>query len=769
MPVAPTYPGVYVEEIPSGVRTITGVSTSVTAFIGSAKRGPINSPVHLLSYSDFERSFGGLAPDSELSYAVRQFFLNGGSDAWVVRLAKGAVQAMRNLADAKPEDVLAVTALDAGFPGNAIEVRVDYATANPASTFNLTLNYASPDNPTDNASETFTNLSMNSQDPAYVVDLVNSASQLINVNRLVTAAAITGAGTSVSGDLTAGATVADVATLVDTTHNQFRVAVNGLPAVAVQFKAADVAGADPAARLATLCAAIQQQVRAAAGGQPALANLTCAVDTNRIKVTSGVAGEQSSVRVLPGVRNDASANLKLGTLNGGVEADAAAAIRPIETPDHGTLVSAQIALADVTAVPDATHDSLRISLDGYGPDTISFPHTAFAGATVTTKLVDAASQLQALVRAVKPSNPAYRAFTCSVDTANGKLILASGTRGDGSQVVVSNAAANDIADTLHLVTGPIRTDGRNKLLQGGAESPYTDADVYNLFIGDRSQRQGIFALEGVDIFNLLCLPGISDGGTLADADAYCKERRAFLIVDAPRSAKKPSEMSAVIAGTALPKSDHGAVYYPWIKIPDPLKAGRLRTSAPSGTIAGVYARTDSNRGVWKAPAGMDASLVGVQAVEYLLTDPENGTLNPLGVNCLRVFPVFGAVAWGSRTLRGADAMASEYKQTPVRRLALYIEESLYRGTKWVVFEPNDEPLWAQIRLNLGAFMHDLFRKGAFQGTSPAQAYFVKCDKETTTQNDINLGVVNIIVGFAPLKPAEFVIIQIQQIAGQVQA
>jgi phage tail sheath protein FI len=770
MPVAPTYPGVYVEEIPSGVRTITGVSTSVTAFVGSAKRGPINSAVHLLSYSDFERRFGGLAPDSELSYAVRQFFLNGGSDAWVVRLAKGAVQATRNLADAKPEDVLAVTALDAGFPGNAIEVRIDYATANPASTFNLTVNYASPDNPTDNVSETFTNLSMNSQDPAYVVDMVNGGSQLVKVNRLIGAAAITGAGTSISGDLTAGATVADVATLVDPGHNQFQVAVNGLPPVKVEFKLpADVAGADPAARLATLCSAIQQQVRAAAGGQPALANLTCAVDTNRIKLTSGVAGEQSSVRVLPGIRNDASGNLKLGTLNSGTEPDAAAAVRPVELPDHGKLISGTIKDTDVATVPDGTHNSLQISLDGYGPDTITLSGAAFAGANLGAKLQDAATRLQSAVRGVKPSNPAYKWFTCAVDAANAKLTLASGTRGDGSQVAVTAAAANTITDALHLVTDATRTDGKNVLLQGGSESSYTDADVYNLFIGDRSQRQGIFALEGVDIFNLLCLPGISDGGTLADADAYCKERRAFLIVDAPRTAKKPSEMSAVIAGTALPKSDHGAVYYPWIKIPDPLKAGRLRTSAPSGTIAGVYARTDSNRGVWKAAAGMDASLVGVQAVEYLLTDPENGTLNPLGVNCLRVFPVFGAVAWGSRTLRGADAMASEYKQTPVRRLALYIEESLYRGTKWVVFEPNDEPLWAQIRLNLGAFMHDLFRKGAFQGTTPAQAYFVKCDKETTTQNDINLGVVNIIVGFAPLKPAEFVIIQIQQIAGQVQA
>ena len=132
-------------------------------------------------------------------------------------------------------------------------------------------------------------------------------------------------------------------------------------------------------------------------------------------------------------------------------------------------------------------------------------------------------------------------------------------------------------------------------------------------------------------------------------------------------------------------------------------------------------------------------------------------------------PVYGIVSWGARTLDGADQKASEWKYIPVRRLALFLEESLYRGTQWVVFEPNDEPLWAQIRLNVGAFMQNLFRQGAFQGTSPREAYLVKCDKETTTQNDINLGIVNIVVGFAPLKPAEFVILKITQLAGQVEA
>lgn len=199
-----------------------------------------------------------------------------------------------------------------------------------------------------------------------------------------------------------------------------------------------------------------------------------------------------------------------------------------------------------------------------------------------------------------------------------------------------------------------------------------------------------------------------------------------------------------------------------------LKNNLLYTFTPCGAIAGVFARTDSQRGVWKAPAGIDAKIFGVSELSYTMTDGENGELNPLGINCLRTFPTIGTVVWGSRTMKGADALASEWKYIPVRRMALFIEESLYRGTKWVVFEPNDEPLWAQIRLNVGAFMHNLFRQGAFQGKTPKEAYLVKCDKETTTQDDINRGIVNILVGFAPLKPAEFVIIKIQQLAGEIQ-
>jgi Bacteriophage tail sheath protein len=217
-----------------------------------------------------------------------------------------------------------------------------------------------------------------------------------------------------------------------------------------------------------------------------------------------------------------------------------------------------------------------------------------------------------------------------------------------------------------------------------------------------------------------------------------------------------------------PNAKNAALYFPQIVLPDVNHDNAPREFPPCGVLAGIWARTDVQRGVWKAPAGTEAGLSGVSRLTVPLTDKQNGVLNPLGVNCLRSLPVVGNVVWGARTQRGADVLADQWKYLPVRRLALFMEESLYRGTQWVVFEPNDEPLWSSIRLNVGAFMNTLFRQGAFQGRTPKEAYLVKCDATNNPQNDIDRGIVNILVGFAPLKPAEFVLIHIQQLAGQIQ-
>jgi Bacteriophage tail sheath protein len=271
--------------------------------------------------------------------------------------------------------------------------------------------------------------------------------------------------------------------------------------------------------------------------------------------------------------------------------------------------------------------------------------------------------------------------------------------------------------------------------------------------------KGINALDSVDIFNLLVIPGVMGLEALFAAADYCRQRRAFLILDAPRNAQTPAQMQQTMQNGGLPKTSYGAVYFPWINIRDPLNRGKLRLIPPSGSVAGLFARTDDSRGVWKSPAGKGANLIRVPGLAYNVTASENRALNALGVNCLRAFPT-GTVAWGARTLEGNDDSTSDWKYIPVRRLALFIEESLYRGIQWAAFEPNAESLWAEIRLNVADFLQKLFCEGAFQGSRPQDAYFVKCDATTTTQNDIDAGLVNVVVGFAPLKPAEFIILTI---------
>lgn len=338
---------------------------------------------------------------------------------------------------------------------------------------------------------------------------------------------------------------------------------------------------------------------------------------------------------------------------------------------------------------------------------------------------------------------------------------------DASQLIratVSGAATDPPLDTA--APSPLLGSGTT-----GADGPVLEPDTadFEVALQAGGGTDGVNLLERVDLFNLLCVPGQTNPVVISNLQGFCRRHRAFLIVDCEPDATFNSLQGGPDTALTGANGINAAFYFPWVNAPDPLQENRSRAFPPCGFVAGLFARTDSNRGVWKAPAGADASLSGASGLARTLTDAENGTLNVQAVNCLRRLPLYGAVCWGSRTLHGHNDRGSEWKYVPVRRTALFIEESLYRGTQWVVFEPNDEPLWAQIRLNIGAFLQTLFRQGAFQGKTPREAYFVKCDSETTTQSDINQGIVNIHVGFAPLKPAEFVVIRIQQIAGQLES
>jgi phage tail sheath protein FI len=203
-----------------------------------------------------------------------------------------------------------------------------------------------------------------------------------------------------------------------------------------------------------------------------------------------------------------------------------------------------------------------------------------------------------------------------------------------------------------------------------------------------------------------------------------------------------------------------------VQAPDPAVGNRPAYFPPCGFVAGAYAATDSNIGVWKAPAGVNTQLASAMGLQFTLNDLQNGQLNPVAVNCLRQFPIYGTVVWGSRTISGATAAGSQWQYVPIRRLALFIESSLYQGTQWAVFQPNAEPLWGAVRLSIASFMQSLFLQGAFAGGSKQQAYFVKCDGENNPDYTVAQGILNITVGFAPLYPAEFVVIQIQQMINQ---
>jgi uncharacterized protein len=516
MPVTPpiSYPGVYIQELQSGVRTIVGVPTSITAFLGRAPRGPVNEPVMVNNFGDYQRTFGPLDLDSTMSYAVRDFFLNGGGQAIIVRVASGAAKSKNS---------------------------------------NLNLEAASPGK---------------------------------WGNRM-----------------------------------------------------------------------------------------TYTVDTD-------------------GITSDVADRYKIGKgdlFN----------LTVYEDPSGGTVEK----FRNVTVVKQA-------------------------GARRLDRVLEAESNLVRI-------------------QGNGTPLLPSRADNSASQKFTSGA------------------DGQ----------PLTATDIK----GDEDQKTGMYALEKADLFNLLCIPPDNrdeplDSSVYAAALAYCKKRHAMLIVDPPKDWAKEPETAAAEAkknvdslGISGEIARNAILYFPRVVQADPLRENQPDIFPACGIVAGIMARTDATRGVWKAPAGLDATLNGVRGLQVNLTDAENGMLNPLAINCLRTFPTVGTVLWGARTMRGADQLADEYKYIPVRRLALYIEETLYRSTKWAVFEPNDEPLWSQLRLNIGTFMHDLFRQGAFQGQKPGDAYFVQCDGTTTTQSDINKGIVNIMVGFAPLKPAEFVVIYLQQMAGNLAA
>jgi uncharacterized protein len=614
------HPGVYIEEVPSGVRPIEGVSTSTTAFLGKAGKGYLDRAFMVTSFTEFRTNYGSFLGDSYLAHAALQFFNNGGKRLYIVRVARDAATADVSIADRKasPAKTLTVAASSPGAWGNTLEAVVADGTLNAANEFKLSIRLNNA------VVETFDNLSVNPDALNFAENIVNAGSRLVRV-AVDQANDSAAAGTSASGATAAISLPADKRNLV--------VDLNGDGPQAIALASPVTSGAE-------IAAAIQAAVRALTpvhGSTPAAAYtaFTATFSGGAYLLTSGAAGKRSSVVVTNSAAGNAATLLKLGVTNGGTETGGAAVLRP----------------------------------------------------------------------------------------AVGAFLLGDGT----------------VAGATTAVT--LGSDGT---------TPQPNDYI-----------QALSLLDPARDVNLVAVPGIGSRSVVEAGSNYCRQRMdCFFVADMTASDDTKEDAQNYVNALTV-KSSYAAVYFPWLKMVDPTGVSSDPILVPpSGFVTGMFARIDSKRGIWKAPAGTEANLGGSVGLTTIISDAEQDTLNPLGVNVIRFFPSSGTVIWGARTL--ATQSDPEYRYVPIRRLAIFLEQSIYNGIQWSVFEPNDDDLWASLRLNIGAFMTTMFRAGAFQGDTPSKAFFVKCDAETNPPDQVNAGVVTVLVGFAPLRPAEFVVLRLSQ-------
>jgi len=749
------HPGVYIQEIPSGLRPIEGVSTSNAAFIGKSQMGPVNLAKLVTNPQEFENAYGGYLADSSLSFAVHQFFNNGGKKAYIVRVAgTGAVAADISIKDRKGAKTLTIKAANEGAWGNKLDVVITDGQLDPGNEFTMQVymdrsDLVPPLSPL--LLETHKDLSMNPAAKNYVEKVVNANSKYVAVTVDVTNNATANTGTSRSGQLSVGngAAALKLGTANTGTEAPGGVGTNGTsrsgvtpstnpPADQRKFLInldadgpQEITIPSTAATGDDIAAEIQKAVRALTANtpanQPAFDGFTASYDVSvaagnpSYKLFSGTTGAGSSVVVTNSASNAIS-------LPAGVK-------------------------------------KFVIEIDGDGPHVVTLPAGPLAnGAAIATEIQNAVQALipkrAANTAAFKP--PPAPGFTCTYDTSaaagNPSLVLTSGTPAGlgrlNSSVRVTDAPSDNVAATLKLGLKNTGTEiGGSAILRpanskvpgfpGDTEYHLGDASVIGnvagppVFGNDGSQPQaadhknGFTALDVVRDVNIVAVPGIGDADVVGFGASYCALRGdCFFIGDTKVDDDTVEEAKLFI--DSLDKTSYAAVYFPWLKVSDPTgQSPEPIKVPPSGFVAGLYARIDAKRGVWKAPAGTEASVNGALSLLADITDVQQDFLNPIGMNVIRQFPGAGRVVWGTRTL--ATIKDPEYRYVPVRRTAIFLEQSIYNGIQWAVFEPNDEDLWASLRLNIGAFMTLQFRAGAFQGKSAKDAFFVKCDNETTTQ------------------------------------
>lgn len=719
----PTAPGVYIRELDSGNRTIVGVATSITAFVGRAAQGPTDRPVLINNYGDYQRVFGGLDRQSAMSYSVRQFFLNGGSQAVIVRLVREAGAAGELVLPNGNNDAGTLVETVPGSGGGRLRLGVVQNAGRDLTIEEIASDANGQDmivrSQTFHANDTAqlnTRLGSNADMLRRAIDANDDPIEFTSLPDEGTYEFEGTSGAHIAhGDLPNSADIFEL-TANDTGEegNNFAASVYhsstsaGVFSLVIEQRQADLSYQELGRFEGTNLADIQADLAAANLG------LTVADPSG-----------------LPAVPNPVR-RVHLGGGDGATEANLALGV-------GGLRVHA--------ANEGAWGNHLRLTVDH---DTRDPTDNSLFNLTVEWLADDGEPAATEVHRNVSTNQDHARRLD-NVLSQQSNLIRWIGAFPSDRPA----ATAVPIA------------------MVGGADGPELTAAEYD---GNVGNKQGIFRLEDADLFNILVIPPMANDPADPASDVpiatwelaltYCRERRAMLMIDPPNTWHDITDVIDNVGDYDGLRDRNSAMYFPRMRSEDPLRDNILEPFTTSGAMAGLLARTDGQSGVWTSAAGTNATIVGAREFTYPLTQAEVGQLNPIAINCLQMRPGSGRVSWGARTLDGADARGSEWKYLAARRLTLFIEETLYRATEWAVFMNNDANLWQALRVSINTFMEGLYDRGAFFGTTKNEAFVVKCDEETTTDADVARGVVNVEVSFRPVFPAEFVVITIRQLARQ---
>jgi len=868
MPVVTSYPGIYIQELPSNTHTIAAAPTSVTVFVGyvhpfKPAQPNFGTALEIFSFSDYERLFGGFYEsaviDANVSYAVNEFFQNGGTDAFVVGLqpttyygsaSSSSPALIFDRSESAGIGFVSLQPLDV--PGTSLSITIDNVKADlvtadikvsygvvtetyPATVLaNIatTINGAPSKLVTVQAGEgilggsaafptaySTVNYSETQTLPTPIVQGTETLAQSgIGFTPIVpTDQSLIVTISNVRKDSTNNLTIADVtvsqggltetfpaASLNATDTNFITTMINtGVGSISKSklVTVAQDAGGYPAAYPSSAYTETEKITGQAAGAQTVLDK----AGTIGIQFTTLTSTAAQTLDVtIDNIQKDTSGNLTIADItvsqNGVTEKYSGSSLSPtagtfIPTAINGTSKLVTVAPDTVypPVYPNATSQNGSITGEPAGSEVVlgggvvgiqfkALAPTDAVRMTVTINNVQAgaAGNLTTADLAVIYGGQTEVYRKISLNSNNNPNFIETRVNGVSALVTVS-------ANPGYPPAFPAKTYAETQTIwtpaPAGAVGVFSAADFLSVFQEDSS-------LDKVQIFNLLLTPGIVNNAVLSEALAFCERKLAFFIMDPPKEdvADPPTDWigdflqnatgTGDTDGNVAPQSPNGALYFPYLLSSDPVTGlptnagGNAFTLPPSGYVAGIFAATDTSRGVWKAPAGYATTLLdttGVVTPGGLMTDSRQGVLNLIGVNCIRSFPGAGTVVFGARTLVSANTAFQQWKYVPVRRMALFLEQTLKANLTWVIFEPNDDPLWVAIRISIESFMMSLFNQGAFAGTTPSDAFQVKCDSTTTTPDDQANGVVNIIVAFAPLRPAEFVVVKIAQLAGQAQS